>query len=154
MKKSTGCSQRNSVKSHSKLLSVYTDFAEGLSRIPPLVLASSRHPATFRIFIPIPPCKSPKGQLLFKNPAFRYQLKPIPHRNRSRQAILIPHLALNISRIPHPASRLHFVPHPASRQTYVGPSLLRLTFCKWVRFPHFRFIKIIFCLSISLSGRI
>ena len=119
------------------------------SRIPPLVLASSRHPATFKIFIPIISrlAKFSKGHFLFKSripPAILklsripptisklsrtvHQLKwayPYPEKN-----IFIPYFAsiFLLSRIPpqyfsFPTCSLVSMPHPASRQTYAGPGL-------------------------------
>ena len=88
------------------------------SRIPPLVLASSRHPATFRISMPIPPYKISKGHLLFKSrtPPTILKLSRIPpiemRTSPSRQDIFIPYSALSISRIPHPASIVCPIPHP------------------------------------------
>ena len=89
------------------------------SRIRPLVLASSRHPATFRTFIPISPVKFSKGYFLFQSriPLSISKLSHIPsieiRASRSRQAIFIPYPGLNISGIPHPASILSPIPHPA-----------------------------------------
>ena len=88
------------------------------SRIPPLVLASSRHPATSTLFILTPPWIS-KDHFLFNSrilPTFS-KLSRIPpiemNASQSRQDMFIPYPALNICRDLHPASILCPIPHPA-----------------------------------------